>query len=103
MKCLALDSYIVSLLSTISDIDECMDMYAYTGSSVCGSNAYCMNTEGSYTCECNTGFHKDGTDCTRKFILLCNLNELFTCTSCMLSHFLFLLQNEYEIHGKWFS
>ena len=42
----------------LSDIDECIV------SPPCGDNANCNNTEGSYECECNTGFSGDGLNCS---------------------------------------
>ena len=29
----------------------------------CHANATCNNTEGSYTCACNTGYYGDGVSC----------------------------------------
>ena len=49
------------------DIDECTN-----SPSLCGLNANCNNIEGSYACECETGYESlDGsnTDCTSKTIL----------------------------------
>ena len=47
----------------LSDIDECIV------SPPCGDNANCNNTEGSYECECKTGFSGDGLNCSGIYIL----------------------------------
>ncbi|XP_055547230.1 cartilage oligomeric matrix protein isoform X2 [Wyeomyia smithii] len=39
-----------------SDINECAD-----GSARCGTNSICVNTEGSYMCQCNRGFILNST------------------------------------------
>ncbi|XP_053693296.1 cartilage oligomeric matrix protein [Sabethes cyaneus] len=39
-----------------SDINECAD-----GSARCGKNSMCVNTEGSYECQCNRGFVRNST------------------------------------------
>jgi hypothetical protein len=45
---------------TISDIDECSD-----GNFSCHPNATCMNTQGSYYCQCRNGFEGIGKqNCT---------------------------------------
>ena len=41
-----------------ADIDECSE-----GLDECASNATCANTESSYTCSCDTGYHGDGFTC----------------------------------------
>ena len=41
----------------VLDIDECI-------SNTCDSNAKCIDTINSYTCECKEGFTGDGTSCT---------------------------------------
>ena len=38
-----------------SDIDECSE-----GNFTCHPYATCINTQGSYTCQCEDGFEKDG-------------------------------------------
>ncbi|XP_066292643.1 mucin-like protein [Branchiostoma lanceolatum] len=43
---------------TCIDIDECS-----TGADNCHVDATCTNTEGSFTCACNTGYSGDGTTC----------------------------------------
>ena len=43
---------------------ECVDVDECAGDNDCDDNASCTNTEGSYTCRCNTGFSGDGETCT---------------------------------------
>ena len=40
------------------DTDECSE-----GLDTCASTATCTNTEGSYNCSCDTGYHGDGFTC----------------------------------------
>ncbi|KAK0411621.1 hypothetical protein QR680_005752 [Steinernema hermaphroditum] len=42
-----------------ADIDECAD-----DPTLCHEKAYCINTEGSYYCECQVGYAGSGTNCT---------------------------------------
>ena len=46
-----------------SDVDECL-------SDSCDRNAACINTAGSYSCECNTGFSGSGVTCDSKSALV---------------------------------
>ena len=46
-------------LSYNKDIDECTN-----GSNDCDENADCSNTDGSYTCSCQSGFSGDGMNCS---------------------------------------
>ena len=43
------------------DIDECA-----LGKDDCDANAGCVNTEGSYECNCNPGYFRDGLLCKSK-------------------------------------
>ncbi|XP_028415961.1 fibropellin-1-like [Dendronephthya gigantea] len=60
------------------DVDECLP------SSPCHSNATCNNTDGSYTCTCNSGYTGDGFNCTDgSYICTCNsgyTGDGFNCT-----------------------
>ena len=40
----------------------------------CDANAACTNTEGSFTCACNTGYTGNGTSCSGKNLLLEPIN-----------------------------
>ncbi|XP_055688217.1 cartilage oligomeric matrix protein [Lutzomyia longipalpis] len=73
---------------TCHDIDECT-----TGTAQCPYNAHCVNTEGSYTCQCSRGFHlnstygciplpgvcPDGTVCDRNAVCRAITEYSFTC------------------------
>ena len=45
------------------DIDECTEE-----SDNCDANTVCTNTDGSFTCACNTGYSGDGVTCTGEFL-----------------------------------
>ena len=45
----------------VSDVDECT-----TDTHNCDVNAVCTDTDGSFTCACNSGYSGDGTTCTSK-------------------------------------
>ena len=51
------------------DIDECVN------TEVCPDSAVCMNTEGSYTCQCDKGFIYEGDLCV-------DIDECFLISSC---------------------
>jgi len=51
-------SYLYLLLLSFLDIDECS-----SGVHTCHADARCTNTIGSYTCQCNPGYHGDGRTC----------------------------------------
>jgi hypothetical protein len=46
--------------SSCSDLNECA-----AGSDNCGTNAYCTNTPGTFTCTCNPGYEGDGVSCAK--------------------------------------
>ena len=55
------------LFNNFLDINECTKL-----SSLCHQNANCINANGSYSCQCLTGYSGDGkVDCTG-IVLLCN-------------------------------
>ena len=43
------------------DIDECL-------SNPCHVNASCSDTQGSFGCQCNTGFSGNGFNCSSKYV-----------------------------------
>ena len=42
------------------DVDECTAF-----PNICGANADCHNTDGSYICNCKPGYTDDGKTCSR--------------------------------------
>ena len=44
--------------SIIADIDECA-----SNTDNCNDNAECSNSNGTFTCTCNTGYTGDGVTC----------------------------------------
>ena len=42
----------------IVDVDECAN-----NTDICNADANCTNSNGSYSCECNTGYEGNGTTC----------------------------------------
>ena len=50
--------YPISASVIFPDIDECA-----LGRDDCDANAGCINTEGSYECNCNSGYFRDGLFC----------------------------------------
>ena len=51
-----------------ADIDEC----ANDTLNDCSPNANCTNTNGSYTCSCDTGYSGDGFNCVGMFVSVYN-------------------------------
>lgn len=50
------------------DIDECSTSYSYVRRRLCGENAVCVNSPGSYSCQCEEGFSGDGHTCVSMLI-----------------------------------
>ena len=48
-------------LAIYTDVDECN-----AGTDNCAEQALCMDTDGSFTCTCNTGYTGDGMTCSGK-------------------------------------
>jgi hypothetical protein len=59
------DQYLLFL-----DINECL-------TNPCGLNAACADKEGSFDCQCNTGFSGDGFSCTGNQASCLRLKYLF--------------------------
>jgi hypothetical protein len=58
---------------TISDIDECSE-----GNISCHPNATCINTQGSYNCQCKDGYKGFGKrNCTGVMLFLKQNNFFF--------------------------
>ena len=53
------DYYESALFCFVKDIDECN-----LDTDNCHTNAQCSNTDGSFTCNCLSGFEGDGETCT---------------------------------------
>ena len=47
----------------LSDDNECE-----SGAHDCDENALCINTEGSYKCDCNEGYNGNGFRCNGKIL-----------------------------------
>ena len=45
----------------ISDMNECVTLRVN-----CGSGGWCINTDGSYHCQCRSGWQVDGEKCIGK-------------------------------------
>ena len=77
-------------LVLLTDIDEC----ANDTLNNCSPNATCTNTNGSYTCTCDTGYTGDGFNCTGICALSC---IIFLCvTECV-----YALQMWMSVNCKW--
>ena len=59
-------TYCFFLILKFVDTDECLT------ESPCHANATCNNTEGSYTCTCDSGYFNDGVSCNGRRFTRCN-------------------------------
>ena len=57
--CSCLSGYRLVNSTNCIDIDECIEE-----SNTCHANATCINTIGSFSCDCDTGYTGDGEYCT---------------------------------------
>ena len=62
------------LIFFLLDVDECS-----ADSNTCDDNADCLNTEGSYSCRCKSGFTGNGTTCQGTHYYT---RSQSTCSSC---------------------
>ena len=58
------EQFRVNFSFSFEDINECL-------SSPCDVNAICTNTEGSFVCECNSGYSGNGSNCGSKYFFNC--------------------------------
>ena len=56
---------VYNVLSMYADVDECE-----RNEDNCHENAQCINTEGSFTCSCNTGYTGNGVNCSSKLYMV---------------------------------
>ena len=79
--------------TSFSDNDECT-----SGTNNCHNNAICTNTDGSFTCACNTGYGGNGVTCTGRqriivvvkfclVIALCSYVSMFNILLSFLGYF----------------
>ena len=68
-KCLCLSFLVPAPLNLLglffTDIDECN-----AANNSCHENAWCNNSQGSFTCSCMPGYKGDGYNCTGKILLV---------------------------------
>ena len=95
------------LFNNFVDINECTKL-----PSLCHENANCTNANGSYSCQCLTGYSGDGNvDCTG-IVLLCNY-FIIVCPSlifkkiiawegqCMIFYLCMILNKETKYITSW--
>ena len=69
-----------SLMLHLTDVDECL-----SGTHDCATTAKCSNSDGSFSCVCNTGYSGDGVTCTGKIIvILCSCYDYNYRKRCIL-------------------
>ena len=55
-----------------SDIDECKNEALFN----CTKNSSCVNLEGNYTCNCDSGYTQDGDLCIGRNLVNCDGNSM---------------------------
>ena len=59
-----------------SDKNECIEEATHN----CDTNAKCENTDGGFTCSCNSGYAGNGTVCEGKVLLFDMISYLIAVT-----------------------
>ena len=62
------------LIVLVIDIDECED-------GGCHANASCVNSPGSFSCDCNPGFTGDGENCAGNDL---RFSPMLTCRTILM-------------------
>ena len=57
------------------DVDECEDP------GICGDNSYCVNSVGSYSCPCSSGYKKTSVNTCQGNYILCHDSQLIPMLS----------------------
>ena len=81
----------------ISDMDECLGEV----SNDCSAVADCINTVGSYNCQCKPGYGGDGTNCSGVDMrLVITVSEYhINVPTCMLNKYFIYQIPVHEKHG----
>lgn len=66
----------IKLTKPLVDVNECSDS---PSSNNCSENADCVNTPGSFECNCRSGYIGDGVNCTGRLKTL----RYFFSKSCL--------------------
>ena len=58
----------ICILNFVADVNECEEI-----ENLCGANSTCQNTDGGYTCGCQTGYEKIDGSCLGEITFLVKL------------------------------